>query len=227
MKIGDTILETENDVCLLGMDIDYKLSFQKHISSLCKKASAKLNAIKRLYPKPCEKARKLFINTYVLSNFDYCSIVWHFCGIGDNHKIERINERSLRYIYDDYEHDYFEIIHSKNEPTMYVRRLRKMCSEIWKTLHGTNAKYMIDLLTVRPSPYPSREPCDIYVPKVNQVRFGYNSFKVEGPKIWNMLPREIKEAETLEIFKRKLNTFQFPWCSCENCLTKQTLLILS
>ena len=59
VKIKGKKIETDTDVALLGVAIDNKLSFKKHITDLCKKASAKLNAIKRLSPRPCVKARKL------------------------------------------------------------------------------------------------------------------------------------------------------------------------
>ena len=150
-------IKTESDVQLLGIAIDNKLSFKKHISNLFKKTGGKLNAIKRLSSLPCQKARRLLINTYVLSHFNYCSTVWHFCGLGDIHKIERINERSLRYIHSDYESEYFDIIKKYNEPTMYVRRLRSMCCEIYKKLQGRNARYMQDLLAVRPSTFLFRD----------------------------------------------------------------------
>ena len=110
---------------------------------------------------------------------------------------------------------------------MYVRRLRTICCEIYKTLQGTNAKYMIDLLSKRPSLYPSRSPHDLFLPKANQKTFGYNSFKIEAPRIWNMLPRKIRELDTLYQFKMEIRKFECPWCKCEKCLMQQTLHILS
>ena len=48
LKINDQIINSENSVKLLGIEIDNKLSFDKHISTLCKKASNQLNAIGRI-----------------------------------------------------------------------------------------------------------------------------------------------------------------------------------
>ena len=47
LKINDQIINSENSVKLLGIEID-KLSFDKHISTPCKKASNQLNAIGRI-----------------------------------------------------------------------------------------------------------------------------------------------------------------------------------
>ena len=41
-------IKTHESVTLSGVTIDYKLSFEEHVSNLCRKASAQLNALKRL-----------------------------------------------------------------------------------------------------------------------------------------------------------------------------------
>jgi predicted nuclease of predicted toxin-antitoxin system len=40
-----------------------------------------------------------------MSNFNYCLIAWHFCGETNTRKIEKIQERALRFIYEDYKSD--------------------------------------------------------------------------------------------------------------------------
>ena len=41
-------IQSENAVRLLGVNIDQRLTFDDHISDLCRKAAAQLNALKRL-----------------------------------------------------------------------------------------------------------------------------------------------------------------------------------
>ena len=43
-------IDSQNTVTLLGITIDCKLSFEKHVSGLCKTAASQLNAMKRLRP---------------------------------------------------------------------------------------------------------------------------------------------------------------------------------
>ena len=50
LKISDTEIICEEVVKLLGVDIDYKLNFDQHISNLCRKAGQQLNVLKRLSP---------------------------------------------------------------------------------------------------------------------------------------------------------------------------------
>ena len=48
LNINKQIINSENCVKLLGTEIDNVLSFDKHISNLCKKVSNQLNAIGRI-----------------------------------------------------------------------------------------------------------------------------------------------------------------------------------
>ena len=48
LNINGVELTRESSVKLLGIEIDKKLNFEKHIFNICKKASNQLNAICRL-----------------------------------------------------------------------------------------------------------------------------------------------------------------------------------
>ena len=50
LKISDFEIKCEEAVKLLGVDIDYQLNFDQHISSFCRKAGQQLNVLKRLSP---------------------------------------------------------------------------------------------------------------------------------------------------------------------------------
>ena len=50
LKISYTEIKCEELVKFLGVDIDYQLNFDQHISSLCRKASQQLNVLKRRSP---------------------------------------------------------------------------------------------------------------------------------------------------------------------------------
>ena len=101
IAVGDKNVKPTPIVSLLGVKIDEKLNFRQHINYLCRKAGAKLNAIKRLKYYLDEKERKILVDSHVISQFNYCSIVWHFCGLTEIHKIEKLHERCTRFIYND------------------------------------------------------------------------------------------------------------------------------
>ena len=79
-NINDLAINSGNSVKLLGIEIDNKLSFEQHISTLCNKASNILNLIRRIQKLMGFKENKVLLNSFVYSNFDYGHVVWHFCS---------------------------------------------------------------------------------------------------------------------------------------------------
>ena len=51
-KFGSIEITSEEEVKLMGVDIDFKLSFENYISNLCKKAAKQLNVLKRIVKIP-------------------------------------------------------------------------------------------------------------------------------------------------------------------------------
>ena len=92
-----------NTAKLLGILIDRDLSFNVHVKMICKKASQKLAAISRLANILSKDKRKLLIRTFFESQFNYCPLIWMFCGRTANNKINRLHERALRIAYEDFE----------------------------------------------------------------------------------------------------------------------------
>ena len=44
---------------------------------------------------------------------------------------------------------------------------------------------------------------------VNSVRYGTETVSFLAPKIWDILPKDIKDSESLDIFKRKIKKMNF------------------
>ena len=75
LNINDQKFNTENCVKFLGIELDSKLCFEQHISTLCKKASDQLNAIGRIQKYMGFKEKEILLNSFVYSNFNYCPLV--------------------------------------------------------------------------------------------------------------------------------------------------------
>ena len=80
-------------------------------------------------------------------------------------------------------------------------------------LHGTYLKELIERKTN--SSFNLRSDNikhTLGIPKTKLVFGGDQAFSVAGPKEWNKLPVYIQEADTLDIFKKRLKTFHFKEC---------------
>ena len=72
--------------------------------------------------------------------------------------------------------------------------------------------YISDLLTkyVPPRNLRSANKSLLQMPvKVKTHTYGQRSFSYAAPRLWNSLPEEIKNSNTIDLFKSALKTFLF------------------
>jgi hypothetical protein len=67
-----------------------------------------------------------------MSNFNFCPLIWHFCGEVNTKKVEKIQERALRFIYEDYSITYEELLCKSKIPSLKIRRLRTVYIKLLK-----------------------------------------------------------------------------------------------
>ena len=81
-------LESAKSVNLLGITIDHNLTFATHVSNICKTASANVKSLSRIRNALDEKQATLLYKSFILSQFNYCFIIWMFCSKTCYKKIE-------------------------------------------------------------------------------------------------------------------------------------------
>ena len=77
-KIGNNFIESEKEQVLLGIMINWNLTFENHFNNICKRASKKLNALARVAPYMKIQKRRIIMKSFVLSQFEYCPLIWMF-----------------------------------------------------------------------------------------------------------------------------------------------------
>ena len=95
--------DIKNSECekLLRVKFDNKLTFEKHIADICRKASEKIYALARIAPYMDLSKRRRIMNAFFNSQFSCCPLIWMCHNRTSNRKINRLHERCLRIIYND------------------------------------------------------------------------------------------------------------------------------
>ena len=83
---------------LLGLTIDNCLTFKDHIDRLCRNASYKLHALRRIRKYLTADKAKVLYNTFINSQFSYACIIWMFCRKTDYLKSEKIQCKALKIV---------------------------------------------------------------------------------------------------------------------------------
>lgn len=216
-QIGSTSIKCEDNVTLFGVNIDFMLKFDNHVADICRKASKQLAVLKRLGRFLTKQGKLVIYNSFIASNFSYCPLAWHFCSASSTNKLEKIQERALRFIYHDYSSSLGELLNISNTQPLHVRRIKLMASEVYKIVYGISPNYIQDLVTIKESPYNFRNEKTAEVPRVNTTRYGLRSFRSEAPRIWNSLPNNVRLAESYPQFRRLLQNWNGFGCKCPVC----------
>ena len=139
-NIREFVINNSNEEKLLGIKIDTTLSFENHVSSLCKKASQKLHALARIVNNMDLSKRKCLMKAFVTSQFNYCPLIWMFHSRELNYCINRIHERALRLVYQDNSLSFAELLEKDNSVTIHLRNLQLLATEIYKLKNGLDCR---------------------------------------------------------------------------------------
>ena len=141
----NNVIKCEENIKLLGVTIDFQLNFNVHVSNICKRASKQLNVLKRIGKHSYRLGKLNVYHYFILSNFTYCPLTWHFCGEVNTKKVEKIQERALRFIYSDYSSSYDSLLIKSQLQSLKVRRMRTIALESFKRLNNLSPAYLNDL----------------------------------------------------------------------------------
>ena len=123
-KIGEFDVKNSRKEKLLGVQIDSKLSFENHVSSLCRKAIQKLHALVRVVNFMDLAKRRSLMKAFITSQFNCCLLFWMFHSRQLNNRINKIQERALRLVYKDIKLIFDDLLKLHNSVTIHRRNLQ-------------------------------------------------------------------------------------------------------
>ena len=150
--------------------------------------------------------RRTIMKSFVTSQFSYCPLIWMFHSRHLNNKINSIHERALRIIYQD------------NTSTFH-RNLQVLATEMFKIHRRVSPEILRETFVPKTSSYNLRRNDTFEKRKVHSVYHDTESLSFLGLKIWDLVPVELKQSETLYSFKSKIKNWLPFECPCRICKT--------
>ena len=86
----------------------------------------------------------------------------------------------------------------------------KLATLAYKALHTGQPPYLAELLQLHEPARTLRSSSSLllFVPRCN-LEFGSRAFRISAPNIWNSLPSNIRDSQSLYTFRRHLKTHYF------------------
>ena len=155
------------------------------------------------------------MNAFVISQFNYCSLIWMFHNRALNNRINKIHERALRLVYQNKNLSFSELLELDNAVTIHQRNLQVLVTEIFKVKNNSSPEIMKQV-------FDFQEPCynlrcvnsQLRRENIKTTHYGIQSAKFIGPKIWVMVPRNIKNCKSLQEFKGLIKVYKPKGCPC-------------
>ena len=134
--IDNKTIESSKSVKLLRLSIDDKLNFWIHINDICKVASAKIKGLRRVRNRLNLSKAKILFNSFILSQFNYCCFVWMFCSKTLQNKINQIQKRALRIVYNEPNLNLDKLVELDKSTTIHIKNIITLLTEVYKTTRG-------------------------------------------------------------------------------------------
>ena len=208
-KIDNEVILPSDNIKILGVHLDKDLSFTKHVSNLCKITSRQVNILGRLTGQLNYESKLKILHSFVLSNFNYCSLVYHESGSRNEGKMEKILERALRAVFNDFRSSYSELLKQASLDTLYSNRCKRLIEHVYKVINNLSPLFSSDYYEIKKLNYAMRKQLLVRQPNFQTVRYGKNSLKYRASKLWNETPNRITNETDYKAFKLALGKHHF------------------
>ena len=144
---------------LLGVKIDYKLTFKFYIDEIYEKAGQKMNVLSRIMAYMNIKKRRTLSNAFFISQFNLiCQ------SRAKNNKTNRLHERCLSIIYNDKISLFKQLLEKDGSVSIHIKNLWFRVVEMFKVVKGLAPKIFSDLFPLREqNKYSLRQKSFVYL----------------------------------------------------------------
>ncbi|XP_056626279.1 uncharacterized protein LOC130438398 [Triplophysa dalaica] len=212
LTIDGCSIKSSSSAKNLGVVFDSTLSFESHVANTCKIAFFHFKNISKLrHMLSLSDAEKL-IHAFMTSRLDYCNALLGGCPAGLLQKLQLVQNAAARVLTRTKKFEHITPVLSTLHWLPIKHRINfKILLITYKALHGLAPQYLNELLLYYrpPRTLRSKGSCQLVIPRISKSSAGGRSFSYLAPKLWNILPCTVREADTLCQFKSRLKTHLF------------------
>ena len=114
-------IESSSCEKLLGIFIDSNFTFEYHKTITCNKTRQKLHSLSRISKYISGDKKRLLFKSCIISQFNYCPIVWMYHGRGLNNKINNLHEGALRTVYQDKKSSFETLLKCDKSVSIHIK----------------------------------------------------------------------------------------------------------
>ena len=200
------------EVTSLGVVLDSDLNFNSHIKKVTKTAFFHLRNIAKVRPFINQNDAEKCVHAFISSRLDYCNALFTGLPKKSIERLQLIQNAAARLLTKTKKREHISpVLASLHWLPVTFRIDFKVLLITYKALNGQGPKYISDsLINYTPTRTLRSSDAGLLEVRISNKKIGDSAFVRYAPKLWNTLPINIREANTLDIFKRQLKTYFFP-----------------
>ena len=209
-----SLIEPENCVEYLGIQFDALLNLERHINKTTSTAYFHLKNITKIRKYLDIDSTKSLVQSVVISRIDYCNSLLYRVPQRVTNKLQRVQNHAARVICKKKKRDHITPVLKELHWLPVRSRINfKILLLTYKCLAGKAPEYLCNLLNCYRAPRTLRSNTllagTLVLQRFKRLKHGGRSFSSAAPILWNCLPVEIRNANTVESFKSLLKTHLF------------------
>ena len=192
----------------LGVILSTDLTWNEHVSSIIAKVNKSLGPLYRNAISFPISVKKTLLLHLVVPHIDYCCVVYHSFSDYLDSKIQKLQNRCIRFIYGLRQFEHITPYRRKLEwLTPKARRIFFMAIQTFKIIMSKKPEYLYsDIVLYKAVAVRNLRPTTVKpfdIPMIKSETYS-KSYAMQAMVLWNMLPSSIINSPTLPIFKKKL-----------------------
>ena len=209
-KAKNQFLHLRDGSTYLGMIIDQNLSWEEHISHLCKKLRPKVGMFFRLRHILSPQMLKTVYFTLVQSLIDYGITIWGSANQTNIKSVQRLQSRCARLLTGYFYHDISSLVILSQLGLLNVKQRYSffICIMVYKSLNDSMPNHICDTLTFLRDchNHDTRNELLLKIP-FSRSSYGKRTFANVGSCLWNNLPNVLKSSHNISTFRKNLHNF--------------------
>ena len=200
-------LEQADTAKYLGVSLHKHQSWSPHVHLTAKKANSTRAFLQRNLRRAPTAVKKQAYESLIRPILEYSSVVWDPHTAQDSYKLEMVQRRYARYTENNYRRtsSVKTMLENIGWESLQERRAKNKVAMLYRMTH--------DLVDIRAQDHLTPAPLKRGVNSTtSQFRVPYartvgyqRSFFPDSSRLWNDLPRDVVEAESIETFKERLS----------------------
>lgn len=212
ISVGQEIIRSSESARNIGVIVDDNLTLERQVSAICKSAFFHIRNISQIRKYLPQKTAETLVHALITSRLDNCNSLLFGLPKYQIDRLQRVQNCAARLVTGSGKYDHITpVLMNLHWLPVEKRIIFKLLLLTFKARMNLAPSYIKDLIQeYKPQRnLRSSKKCLLQEHTYNLKSYGARAFSVAAPVLWNSLPNNIKELNSIEVFKSSLKTHLF------------------